>query len=551
MFASVESRQTAVIAGIRTVGFAVLMAFVCVVAHAAGPGSLDTSFGTGGIMTYDFAGECSSGGTSTDYAAAIALNADGVSPVLGGRSVTPGCYYASGLLVSPQGNPTLGFRFDYETASASTPNTFNAVLNYQDQTAIYAGEAYSASAGIDQAYVFDFANNAAARIQLPVSGTYSTINGIAADAAGGILVVGSYRTTAGTTRAFISKLNADLSANGSFGGFGNHGVVSYAQSLTALAEFDEFTAVAIDAQGRPVAVGRTGNFPCATCAANDDFVVVRYNPNGSLDTNFGTGGQDIIDLDAADHYQQYCSPLGGGCDNACDGSPLCYVLPQDDRATAVAIDSQQRIVVAGYSEQYLTADGTPPSHGGSVIWDGHDFAFVRLSVDGGLDESIVSSNNVPCMINDYGGSSGVTLTAPTVFWADASGAQNADASGVVIDRNDAIDLGGSVTVGTGLHDIGLARFVSVHEDGFGTYWVPDGGFNHSGRMQIHLEQNFGVAADTLAAALALDRQGRLLVAGFTNQNDENDGTGYDFLAARVFSDGLFRDGFDVPANPAP
>ncbi|MGH8042730.1 MAG: hypothetical protein ACREPN_11875 [Rudaea sp.] len=43
----------------------------------------------------------------------------------------------------------------------------------------------------------------------------------------------------------------------------------------------------------------------------------------------------------------------------------------------------------------------------------------------------------------------------------------------------------------------------------------------------------------------------MLVAGFVNVSDENEGTGYDFLAARVLSDGIFRDGFDTYFDPLP
>lgn len=548
---SSEKKMKIVMALIPTVGILVLAASASVAVRAASPGTLDPSFATGGILTWDLADQCIGGGPSNDYAAAIAMNSDGASPIIGGRSLSASCYLATGLKVSSPGIPSLEFRFYEENYSLTTPNTINALINYQNQTLVLAGEAYSMSAGIDQAYVWSYVSDVSARIQLPVSGAYSTINGIAADSAGGIFVVGSYRTTTGTTRAFIAKLNADLSANGTFGGFGNHGVVSYATSLSMTDEFDEFTAVAIDEQGRPVVVGRTGNLPCSSCQPNYDFLVVRYQTNGTIDTNFGEAGvgADIIDFAGDDHYQG--SDVDGNYYSCSQYPAYCFLLRQDDRATAIAIDGQQRIVVAGYSERFITADGTPPSQGGVVIWDGANYALIRLQPDGGFDSTVALDNHgVGVLFNGEELTSyGAHYTGTALAWG-SSGELNAGATGVVIDRDDAIDIVGTVTVGNRLNDVGLARF-TMFPSLYGFYLGLDSGFNATGLLQLHLEQNFGEPADTQATALALDRQGRLLVAGFTNQNDENESTGYDFLVARVLSDGIFRDGFDAAANPLP
>jgi uncharacterized delta-60 repeat protein len=74
--------------------------------------------------------------------------------------------------------------------------------------------------------------------------------------------------------------------------------------------------VAIQADGRIVVVGTTGS----------DFAVARFNPNGTLDTTFGLAGTGIV-----------IANLGSA----------------DDTATAVAIQADGRIVVAGFR----TVDG--------------------------------------------------------------------------------------------------------------------------------------------------------------------------------------------------
>lgn len=101
--------------------------------------------------------------------------------------------------------------------------------------------------------------------------------------------------------------------------------------LTTFVPSRQYVDVAVQQDGKVVAVSDIGG----------DFYVARYNPDGSPDTSFaGTGtGFRTVDVGAA-------------------GQP--------DAALAVAVDAQNRIVVAG-------SGGATPS----------DFAMVRLSPDGG------------------------------------------------------------------------------------------------------------------------------------------------------------------------
>jgi uncharacterized delta-60 repeat protein len=92
--------------------------------------------------------------------------------------------------------------------------------------------------------------------------------------------------------------------------------------------------VAIDFEGRIVAVGRSGA----------DFAVARYKPNGGLDSSFGGDGKVTTDF---------------------EGSA--------DGANSVAIDSTDRIIAAGYA----TIPGPQDS----------SFALARYNPDGHLDAS--------------------------------------------------------------------------------------------------------------------------------------------------------------------
>ena len=107
---------------------------------------------------------------------------------------------------------------------------------------------------------------------------------------------------------------------------------------------DEALGVAIQADNKIVAVGGS-----PSPATNNDFVLARYNTDGSLDNTFGNGGKVSTDF-----------------------------LGEYDRATAVAIQSDQRIVVTGTANQ-----NTAPS-----------FAVARYDANGSLDTNFGNGGKV-------------------------------------------------------------------------------------------------------------------------------------------------------------
>ena len=103
---------------------------------------------------------------------------------------------------------------------------------------------------------------------------------------------------------------------------------------------DYATAVALQADGKIVAAGPTSDPSIDFRAGN--FALARYHPNGTLDTTFSGDGQVITDF--------------GG----------------DEQATAVALQPDGKIVVAGWSVISSTT-GLP------------DFALARYLPNGTLD----------------------------------------------------------------------------------------------------------------------------------------------------------------------
>uniref|UniRef100_UPI00262434A2 DUF4347 domain-containing protein n=1 Tax=Zoogloea sp. TaxID=49181 RepID=UPI00262434A2 len=125
---------------------------------------------------------------------------------------------------------------------------------------------------------------------------------------------------------------------------------------------DRAYATVVQPDGKIVVAGYTHN------GSNLDFVLVRYNADGTLDTGFG-GGDGIV-----------TQAIGTG----------------DDEAYAVALQADGKILVAG-----RTVNGTF-----------FDFAVLRYTADGLLDTTFGGGDGI--VITDFGASSNDTVSAVLV-----------------------------------------------------------------------------------------------------------------------------------------
>jgi len=117
--------------------------------------------------------------------------------------------------------------------------------------------------------------------------------------------------------------------------FGKKGIVTTDSSKAKTV----FTSSAVQKDGKIVVAGYISN------GTNYDFAISRYNTDGSLDNSFSSDGIQLTDIGSS-----------------------------DNRANAVAIQTDGKIVVAGYK-----SNGT-----------NNDFAVARYNNDGSLDESFSS-----------------------------------------------------------------------------------------------------------------------------------------------------------------
>ncbi len=248
-------------------------------------------------------------GTSSDVAFAIARQPDGKLVVAGyaGQSFAILRYTTSLTL-----DTTFGVG-GIVTASIGSSNSPNAVAIQADGKIIAAGTVESgnnydfgllrlnANGSLDSSF------GTGGKVRTDLGSMFETLDGLVVQADGKIVAAGG--TVRGAGRDFaLARYLADGTLDPDFG---TAGVVT----TSIDPGYDIAYALLLQPDGRLVAAGqtRTGN-------TNDNFAVVRYLANGSLDPSFGSGGMTTI-------------PVG----------------PGSDVAKALAVQADGRIVVAGTS----------------------------------------------------------------------------------------------------------------------------------------------------------------------------------------------------------
>jgi uncharacterized delta-60 repeat protein len=271
-------------------------------------------------------------------------------------------------------------------------------------------------------------------------------------------------------------------------------------------------AVAIQTDGKIVVAGHCGN------VGTRDFCLVRYNPNGTINANFGNDGQVTTPVGSGDDAAQALAIQSdgkivvagtcslGGNDAFCvvrynadgslddtfagDGKVITSVTTDDDVARAVAIQSDGKIVVAGYC-------------GDSSV--SVDFCAVRYLSTGAIDNSFDFDGRVTTAIGTF---------------IDVGNGIAVQADGKMIVAGASTSSGGSTTIG------------ALRYNPFGSL---DTSFSGNGMLALSI----GIGAD-FAQSVAIQADGKIVLAGSCE-----DGSGYDFCVARLNSDGTLDNTFSV------
>jgi uncharacterized delta-60 repeat protein len=255
---------------------------------------------------------------------------------------------------------------------------------------------------------------------------YAVANAVALQPNGKIVAVGTADTANGTNIA-LARYNPDGSLDTSFSGDG--------KQRTNLGRYGEAHGVALQADGKIVVVGRTCvTDPSGSCSAFN-FAVVRYNPNGSLDTSFSGDGKQTTDfggyLDIARAVVlQGAKILVVGAGDDGDGDmdfALARYNPNGSLDTSFSGDGRQ--LTFGLTEANdvaLQANGMIVAVGsGPAAFGASDPAIARYRPNGALDPTFSGDGKE---ITDFNGfenwASGVALQADGKIVAVGSGADN-------------------------------------------------------------------------------------------------------------------------------
>ncbi|HJU26492.1 MAG TPA: delta-60 repeat domain-containing protein [Rhodanobacteraceae bacterium] len=293
-------------------------------------------------------------------------------------------------------------------------------------------------------------------------------------------------------------------------GFGSNGrVTTDFPGLAAVV-----SAVLVQPDGKILVAG--GAFPLFTFLGN--FELARYNPDGSLDTSFGSGGivtthfpqgsyafalalqPDGRIVAAGTDFVDFSSEASSNTDLALaryniDGSPdigfgnggqvITDFNKLNDDAFSVLVQPDGRIVAVGSARSNATD---------------YDFAAVRYLVDGRLDTSFGTGGKVR---TDFGGR-GFDRARSAALQADGS----IVAAGFATARNG------------GRQNFAVARY--------GANGVLDTGFSGDGLLQV----SFGSCCQS-ASGVLLQGNGKIVVAGYPNSESSDS----DFTLARLNPDG--------------
>lgn len=283
-------------------------------------GALDTTFGSGGVVTVTSPGNVA----YVDGFFALALQPNGEIVAVGAAQLGSGAVIVQVARFESNGSldPSFGSGgFTTTTAITFTPydssGTRNVALALQPDGKILVAASYSnllarftSSGQLDTS----FGTGGVANLANPGLSLSSAPTQIAVEKNGKILVAcGSLAPTAQIQAGTISRYNRDGSLDTTFGASGTAASVGSASALL------------LQSDGKIVAAGAlTSKINAPPAANNVGFGVVRYNSNGAIDKTFGSGGVAIADFGSN-------APLSG--------------------AFAVAIQSNGDIVAGGAAAQ--------------------------------------------------------------------------------------------------------------------------------------------------------------------------------------------------------
>jgi uncharacterized delta-60 repeat protein len=278
-------------------------------------GTLDPSFGTGGLVTTDFA-------ATNDQAVGLIVQADGKLVAAGSTDVIPGGSDLALARYNPDGtlDPSFGTGGKVTTDFAGDVDVASALAAQADGRLVVAGVSntpgvanadfalvrYRSNGKLDRSFGGD------GKVTTDVASSNERALALAVQADGRLVAAGVTgspgSSETGADFALVRyRSNGNLDRN-----FGTGGKVT--TDFTGRDGFDQANALVLQVDGKLVAAGFAAGPP------GSDFGLARYNPDGSLDPSFGTAGRVTTDFTGT-----------------------------DEAANALAVQADGKLVAAGYT----------------------------------------------------------------------------------------------------------------------------------------------------------------------------------------------------------
>ncbi|AFZ04090.1 hypothetical protein [Calothrix sp. PCC 6303] len=318
---------------------------------------------------------------------------------------------------------------------------------------------------------------------------------------GKILTLGyGIDTTTGLSRFAFTRHNANGSLDNSFGNSGN--VVTAISPLST----SQATKMQVQSDGKIIATGsRSG-------VTGSDFVVAKFNSDGTGDSSFGVNG--IVSTDMGTAY---------------------------DYSRAIAIQADGKVVITG------------------IVWNStssYDFAVARYNTDGSLDTSFGNGGKVTTPVGtgtDYAEAIAIQVDGKIIVSGMASDSQGSNFASVRYNSDGSLDttFGNQGKVRTLINSSSYAYATAIQDDGkivvagnsssqfalarYNSDGSLDTAFGNQGKVSTFI-------ADSTATARKIEIQtdGKILVVGDAYNSSSSS---YEFAIARYNVDGSLDSSF--------
>lgn len=467
-------------------------------------GSLDTTFDTDGKATTNF-------GTAIDGLSSMAIQTD--DKIIAFGYYTTSANLGDFAIARFNTNGSLDTTFDADGKQTTDVGDIGSigysVAVQTDNKIVVAGVAQIPGANKFAVVRFNgdgsldntFGTNGKAVI--PVSSSSETAQAVAIQSdgkivVGGIAIVGSNSVFA------IARLNSDGSFDSSFD---TDGIAN-----TIIGSSSSVRSLTVQADGKIIAAG-----PAFITGNGNDFAVVRYNSDGTLDTSFDTDGIVTTNIETGNSGNDLANSVAvqpdgkilvGGNGVVSGGARFTVVRYNTNGSLDTSFDGDGKVTTIIGSlggmelrSLKLQSDNKIVVAGRSVNGSNLDFALARYNPNGSLDTTFDTDGTVTTQI----------------------GTGNEIAYSLAIQNDGKIIAGGYSNNGTN-DDFALVRY---NEDGSldttfsltnATYGFDSINFNYTSSFGGDGKLTIDFGAADIGYGIALDGNGKIVIAGQSGNN---------------------------------